>query len=128
MGFEKNRRAEPRPAYEASIAIKVLSSSQNTGLAGTSVHCSTEDISASGIRIHLMHGVPPGTLLSLWFRTTEHPAGMFLFRGTVKWSREMEQGSFAVGVELDDMPEEEATAWHRIIAEKLPPHHGTGAP
>jgi hypothetical protein len=119
MHIAPDRREHERTPFAAAVRVRVLSSSDVPGLRDEQIECSAEDISAGGLRLRLNEHLVAGSRLELLIRTSPLPAGAFLFEGIVRWVETVD-GTCCLGVELREMPDEQAAKWWTTI------HHCVG--
>lgn len=110
------RRVELRGARDERLFIKVRSGEQGSELLDTTIGCSTEDVSASGLRLLLEQNLSKGTLLELWIEIKGIP-GKFLLHGVVRWSEGRIDEQYLCGVELyeEDEPSDLAE-WQELFS------------
>jgi hypothetical protein len=116
--LQQERRSAPRVAREERLFVRIVSSHPDVFLGGKTIHCSTQDLSAGGLRLHLEADVPVGTVLQLWIKVADYP-GTFLLNGVIRWIREHSPRVVFAGVELLDEQKDDARGWERMVADVM---------
>lgn len=116
--LRQEQRATARLAREERLFVRIVSSHPSKVLEGKTIRCSTQDLSAGGVRLCLDEAVPVGTLLQLWIKVADYP-GTFLMNGLIRWVREKSPRAFLVGVELRDEPNDDTIGWQRMVADVM---------
>jgi len=116
---QEERRREPRLPREERIFVKILWAVGDDSLAGKTYYCSTQDVSARGLKIRTEHDIPTGCAVCCWIGALDSP-GTVVLNGEVKWAKRLaKEDAFLVGVELRPEPEDEFRAWNEIVMEKM---------
>ncbi len=115
---QPEKRSAPRLGREESLFVRIVSSGPDVLLEGKTVHCSTEDLSAGGMRLRLDEAVPVGTVLQLWIKVSDYP-GTFLVNGVIRWVREYSPNVFLAGIELRDERNDDTGNWERMVADVM---------
>lgn len=108
------RRKEPRVPLEDQVVVTVKRSSGADDLTGTTVACSTADISPNGLRLCLERNVEPGSLLALWVKRIDAP-GTLSLGGTVRWCNGPDARGYWIGVELSEQTAEALAMWRKML-------------
>ena len=95
-----DRRIDLRGAREERLFVKVITCPTDTDLEGTTIGCTTQNVSSSGIQLSVSQVIPAATTLELWVEVKGLP-GKFLLSGDVRWCRE-DGDKYSCGVELCD--------------------------
>lgn len=93
-----DRRRESRSESRARAFVQVVDC-EVADLIGTTVSCCTVNISACGLKLQSESKIPIGSTLDIWIDISERPTKFFL-SSDVRWSRDREDGSYELGVEL----------------------------
>lgn len=116
-----DRRWHPRVTAEDKVVVRVLSCPDTPDLEGRTFYCSSRDISAGGLRFCVHTPVPAPTDLELEVKVRV-PEDRFVHRGTVMWSREVEEDGFHayyLGVRFNETLGNRQVAWRTLIERKL---------
>ena len=95
-----DRRTDLRGAREERLFVKVIACPENADLEGTTIGCTTQDVSSSGIQLSVSQVIPSATTLELWVEVKGLP-GKFMLSGDVRWCRE-DGDKYSCGIELRD--------------------------
>jgi len=115
----KERREDTRVDAKHDVAVTVVSSPEEHDLENQEFHCSTENISATGILLFVDRPVLEGSTLELQLKG-EKPIGTCMHIGRVAWVKDVGPGEgYAVGVRFTETPEDALAAWAAIIEDKL---------
>ncbi|MCX7590830.1 MAG: PilZ domain-containing protein [Kiritimatiellae bacterium] len=114
------RRAHPRLREEHAVEAKILSSPERPELEQMRFACTTEDISASGLRLVLPVALSVGSAIEIQL-VTEQPRRTFWHVGRVVWTRPRngKGDSHMVGIRFTETPEETLHLWEDLLLEKL---------
>ena len=114
----EDRRVHPRLKEQNSVVIRVLSAPQAEYLKNQKFFCTTDDISAGGLRFCVTHDVPVGALLEITIALLD-PLGTFKHVGKVVWIKQVDDFKYALGLEFTDMSKNRRSAWRYIVEKKL---------
>lgn len=97
------KRRFPRIPREEILSIKLIAPPTEFAHQGESLYCSTVDVSAKGMQIHLNDPLDVGQELDIWIVLLED-RGTFHLAGRISWIREQsdteEPGKWLAGLEL----------------------------
>ena len=82
----QDQRLHPRLESNDRLFTQVVLSADEPDLVGTTLSCTTVNISVGGIQFRTNEPVPTGALLDLWVDVANRP-GKFFLAGEVRWSR-----------------------------------------
>lgn len=114
----QDRRLAPRSAHEEALLIRIIGSQASGFIEGETVRGSTQDISATGLRIRLKQPLPIGTALQLCIKVAACP-GEFLVDAVIRSVREESTSVFLAGVELREDPNDDVKGWQRMLDEVI---------
>jgi hypothetical protein len=121
----QEKRAHPRLETEEFVMVTVESASSNPELEGESFHCLMKDLSAGGLQFTIFVEPPVGAVLHLYI-AFQKPVRAFRHIGRVVWTKSnMEDETYAVGVEFTDTPRDVFTAWKNLMDHMIG-HEGSG--
>lgn len=109
------RRRYPRAIQTGRVMISVLPHSDVGAGVALTFDCSTDDVSAGGLRIRSHHPLSVGTQLDIRVAFADPPQS-FRLKGVVMWRMESE----SMGVELMDTDPATLQAWQRFVLDRLP--------
>lgn len=115
---QQERRSEPRLSCQERLFVRVVSSCPNVSLEGKTILCSTDDLSAGGLRLRLEEDVPVGTRLQVWIKIADY-SGTFLFNGIIRWVRAQSATVFLAGIQLQEEEGDDVLDWERRVADIL---------
>jgi hypothetical protein len=99
------------------VQVLILSAPDAPQIENRSCGCRTADLSPRGLSLQLGEALPVGAMLEM--RLSPAKGKGFWHIGRVAWSRQQEDGRYAVGVEFTRTPEATLLAWEQLIEEKL---------
>ena len=109
-----DRRGDLRGAREERLFVKVISCPEDPDLEDTTIGCTTQNVSSSGIQLSVTQAIPAATSLELWVEVKGLP-GKFLLGGEVRWCRE-DGEKFSCGIELREGDEpSDLTDWQDLF-------------
>lgn len=110
------RRNVPRLIRDDQLFIQILTASENTQLVGSTLSCSTLDISRQGIRLGVDYEAPVGSEIELWIDVKGNAEKYFL-NGCIKWCYELDSDSaeFELGIELVDKVLTDYSIWQEMV-------------
>lgn len=112
------RRFYPRVHEEQRVSIRVISAPENTDMANRKYACTTQDLSAGGLRFVAGKLLPIGTTLDFEV-TLPRPIQTFRLQGRVAWTGKVAQGNrFSVGLFLTGPDRHALIAWRKALTEK----------
>jgi len=115
----KERRGSPRLEEQRSVKVTVLSMPKAPELENKIFECTTEDVSARGLRFYADTALPQGSAIELRLSAADS-SGAFWHVGRVRWVKPMDDGiRYAVGVHFTETPEATLEAWEEMLREKL---------
>ena len=114
----QERRRSPRLKQKNRAYVTVLSSPDDKNLENKTYSCSTEDVSAGGIRLSLPAALPVGSNMEMRV-VSKKPVKTFWHVGRVVWSGRGRDGNIDVGIEFTQTPESTLKLWQELIREKL---------
>jgi len=83
---------------------------------GTTMACSTADVSERGMRVHLKKALEPGTIVSTWVKRTDQP-GTLTLNGIVKWwKKRTDTTGYWVGIQIDPSSTDDIKLWKLVVA------------
>ncbi len=83
---KQDKRLHPRLESDDRLFTQVVLSAEQPELVGTTLSCTTVNLSVGGIQFRTSAAVPPGSLLDLWVDVSSRP-GKFFLAGEVRWNR-----------------------------------------
>ena len=95
-----DRRGDLRGAREERLFVKVIACPDDADLEGTTIGCTTQNVSSNGIQLLVAQMIPEATSLELWVEVKGLP-GKFLLSGDVRWCNESGE-KYSCGIELRD--------------------------
>jgi len=116
----ENRRIYQRLNEQNSVAVRVLTAPEAATLEGKTYFCTTEDLSAGGLRFNVSAPVPVGTVLELRVAFSQ-PISAYRHIGKVVWLKETPDQSspYSVGVEFTDTAPNDVAAWEKLVDQKI---------
>lgn len=109
------RRRDTRHPMDDRVMVTVHYSVDPNTVSGTTLSCPTADVSARGIRMELGRPLEPGCVVMLWIKRLDGP-GTLTINGMVKWWQKREEGeTYWVGIQFDEEPTEDLTAWAGMV-------------
>lgn len=115
MARPEERRQGARLLRDEQVVVKIIASPEKPALVGTSIECSTIDVSAEGLRLLLECPIAAGSHLALEVGFGEGYERYFL-GGEVTWSRETEApGVYLIGVHLLDDAVFQLERWRSLF-------------
>ncbi|HBA84423.1 MAG TPA: hypothetical protein DCZ95_10050 [Verrucomicrobia bacterium] len=116
---DQERRIHPRIYENNSVAVTIVSAPEAPSLVKKVFFCTTQDLSAGGMRFNVSADVPVGTRLEMRV-AVKSPSGAFKHVGRVVWVKEASGiQPYSVGVEFTDTPATTLAAWKDLVAMKL---------
>ena len=98
-----DRRIDLRGAREERLFVKVITCPIDVDLEGTTIGCTTQNVSSSGIQLSVSQDIPPASTVELWVEVKGVP-GKFSLTGDVRWSRK-DGDKYSCGIELCESEE-----------------------
>lgn len=126
MSDEKaeEKRRHPRLLREEILSIKLIAPPSDFAHQGEAIYCSTRDLSASGMQIHVNLELEEGQLADIWIVLLEN-RGTFHLTGRVSWLRPQEHddepGEYLCGLQLLE-DSEDLEAWQALFEEPTTRH------
>lgn len=103
-GMKDNRRF-PRVIREDTLSLKLVDPSRPATTAAEPIYCSTVDISAAGMQVHITHPLPIRQRVEIWIVLADS-LGTFNLEGRINRLVELddpdEPEGFLAGIELLD--------------------------
>jgi Tfp pilus assembly protein PilZ len=120
MSSDREKRKHPRIPREEILSIKLIAPPTEFAYQGEPLYCSTEDVSAEGMRIHVNHELEPDQAVDIWIVLLDQ-RGTFHLTGEVSWiqpASELEEsaGQWVAGVALLD-ESEHLREWRELFLE-----------
>lgn len=109
----ERRRAFRHPGCERLI-VQIVACGEPE-MIGTTVSCSTANISLEGMKIVSETYIPNGSQLDIWLDLASHAGKLFLC-SEVRWSRMKADRSYELGVELRLDAATDIEEWRRVNA------------
>ena len=111
-----DRRDSGRYTQEESIIVQVVPHSRVVPIRNKHVYGETVDISQRGVQVCLDHPLPAHSSIALWV-DLETIHKRILLVGEVVWcTRQEENSSYLVGIELSLENSEEADDWYELLS------------
>lgn len=108
MSSGREKRRHPRIPREEILSIKLIAPPTEFAYQGEPLYCSTEDVSAEGMRIHVNHELESGQEVDIWIVLLDQ-RGTFHLTGEITWiqpaSEDNSAGNWVAGVALLDESE-----------------------
>ena len=104
-----DRREHERQDRDEILFLQITRCEANTRLEGTTVLCSTLDVSASGLRLNTEKPVEKGQEMDLWVNV-DGRAGKFFLAGVVAWSHS-ENGKHSAGIQILEQENTDYRGW-----------------
>ncbi len=119
MTSDQEKRRHPRIPREEILSIKLIAPPTEFAHQGEPLYCSTEDVSAEGMRIHVNHELELGQEVDIWIVLLDQ-RGTFHLTGEITWiqptSDEASAGNWVAGVALLD-DSEHLNDWRALFLE-----------
>lgn len=115
----EEKRTHPRVAEQTSVNVTVMSAPGMPRLEGQAFLCTTDDLSAGGLRFNSPEPLPVGAVLGVQvsFAGIAEP---FAHVGCVAWVKECgDGGAHAIGVDFIDTSERTMANWKEVLEKKL---------
>ncbi|MCC5872125.1 MAG: PilZ domain-containing protein [Gammaproteobacteria bacterium] len=109
-----DRRKEPRFICRERLLAQVVLCPEQPQLVGRTEAGRVMDISASGIHFYCTVALPVDSLVDLWVDISSRP-GKFFLSGKVRWSQASATASHGIGVELEEGPATDISAWRAML-------------
>lgn len=120
MTEDTEKRRFPRIPREEILSIKLIAPPTEFAHKGEPLYCSTVDVSARGMQIHVNHPLPAGQLVDIWIVLLDD-RGTFHLTGEVTWLREHKEpegpGNWLAGIALLE-DGEHMEGWKELLQEK----------
>ncbi|NCC52658.1 MAG: PilZ domain-containing protein [Spartobacteria bacterium] len=115
-----DRRTHQRLNEQNSVAVRILSAPEADALEGKTYFCTTEDLSAGGLRFNVSAPVPVGTVMEIRVAFSQ-PISAYRHIGKVVWVKEDTDQAppYAVGVEFTDTAPNDVAAWEKLVDQKI---------
>jgi c-di-GMP-binding flagellar brake protein YcgR len=115
----RENRKHTRVAEQDSVAVTVLASPGAEGLVNRTVFCTTEDLSAGGIRLRASVRIPSGSTVEMRVAVAR-PLKAFRQRGRVVWANEAASaGQYVLGVEFLEAKPGDLDQWRGLVSQRL---------
>lgn len=103
MSSGREKRRHPRIPREEILSIKLIAPPTEFAHQGEPLYCSTEDVSARGMRIRVNHELERGQEVDIWIVLLDE-RGTFHLTGEITWiqpvSEDESAGNWVAGVAL----------------------------
>lgn len=109
-----DRRRESRFICRERLFVQVVLCPEQPALVGRTEAGRVVDVSARGIHFHCDLALPVDTLVDIWVDISSRP-GKFFLSGKVRWSDEGVAGSRGIGVQLEEGPATDISAWRALM-------------
>lgn len=120
MTEDTEKRRFPRIPREEILSIKLIAPPTEFAHQGEPLYCSTVDVSAKGMQIHVNHPLGVGQLVDIWIVLLDD-RGTFHLTGEVTWLQQHENpdgpGEWLAGVALLE-DGEHMQAWKELLFDK----------
>lgn len=112
-GEEKRRHKRARS--NDRLFAQIVACADRPNLVGSTISCSTVDVSAGGMRIRSYEYIPKGSQLDLWVDINSRP-GKFFLSSDVQWIAASNDShySYQMGVKLREGPATDIEEWRHI--------------
>jgi len=100
--FEE-RRVFRRRQQTYAVQLKIVFSSDNPRALGQVLDGSTVDVSASGLRLAMPQSLAVNSTIDIKV-TLDRDFREYYLSAKVRWCKEMDDGSYQAGAELQDVP------------------------
>lgn len=114
----EERREHIRLRQKGRVYVTVLSAPDHSELENETLSCSSEDVSASGVRLAVPSSFPVGSLMEMRV-VTRDPIKVYWHIGRVVWCKKRQDGTYRAGVRFTKTPEDTLKAWEKALAAKL---------
>lgn len=98
----EERREYQRIAQSEAIALKIVFTSDNPRQLGKTLDGSTVDVSASGLRLSMQAPLTVNSTIDLNV-TLRQDFREYYLSAKVRWCKQIEDGSYQIGVALQDL-------------------------
>lgn len=119
MSSGREKRKHPRIPREEILSIKLIAPPTEFAYQGEPLYCSTADVSAEGMRIHVNHELEIGQEVDIWIVLLDQ-RGTFHLTGEITWVQqtpdEHSPGNWEAGVVLLD-DSEHLEGWRELFLE-----------
>jgi Tfp pilus assembly protein PilZ len=117
MANDNEKRRHPRLPREEILSVKLIAPPTEFSHQGETLYCSTVNVSANGMQIHVNHPLEIGQQLDIWIVLMDD-LGTFHLIGEVAWLQDQpdpeEPGNWLAGVLLQEESEHLA-AWRELF-------------
>lgn len=104
---------------QESVAVTIVSVPGSPDMENNTFFCTTEDLSAGGVKMYADRHVPRGSVVELRVAFSQ-PLRAFKHRGRVAWVKEVEgEGRYTMGVEFVDSDAGPMTQWRDVMRQRL---------
>jgi hypothetical protein len=103
LKFEE-RRIFRRTQQSYAVKLKIVFSSDNPRALGQVLDASTVDVSASGLRLSMPQSLSVGSTIDINV-TLDRDFREYYLSAKVRWCKQMDDGSYQAGAELQDTSE-----------------------
>lgn len=110
----EDRRRESRFICRERLFVQVVLCPEQPALVGRTEAGRVVDVSASGIHFYCELGLPVDTLVDIWVDISSRP-GKFFLSGKVRWSDASATASHGIGVEFEEGPATDISAWRALM-------------
>lgn len=108
MSSDREKRKHDRHPREEILSIKLIAPPTEFAHQGEPLYCSTEDVSAEGMRIHVNHELDVDQEVDIWIVLLDQ-RGTFHLTGRITWIHPNQEsdaaGNWVAGVALQDESE-----------------------
>ena len=113
--FEE-RRIFRRKQQSYAVQLKIVFSSDNPRALGQVLDGSTVDVSASGLRLAMPQPLSVGSTIDIKV-TLDRDFREYYLSAVVRWCKEMDDGSYQAGAELQDVSDmpTDYRAWKKMF-------------
>jgi len=119
MSSNDEKRKHPRIPREEILSIKLIAPPTEFAYKGEPLYCSTEDVSAEGMRIHVNHELEAGQEVDIWIVLLDQ-RGTFHLTGAISWIHPADEtesaGQWVAGIALLD-ESEHLHEWRELFLE-----------
>jgi len=110
----EDRRRESRFICRERLFVQVVLCPEQPTLVGRTEAGRVVDVSAAGIHFYCELALPVETLVDIWVDVSSRP-GKFFLSGKVRWSDASTTASHGIGVQLEEGPATDISAWRALM-------------
>lgn len=112
----EDRRTFRRTQKSYAVQLKIVFSSDNPRALGKVLDGSTVDVSASGLRLLMSQPLKVGSTIDINI-TLDRDFREYYLSAIVRWCKEMEDGGYQAGAELQDLTDTQTDyrAWKMMF-------------